>query len=115
APSGLDYYPLLKPGERFPINDPDYPPRLMPRPEDDAVFLHGLLEGIARIEAQCYDAIVARGGPEPKPLITAGGGAKNPVFEAIRARELGRSISAARHTEAAVGAARLPQLVGAHG
>jgi D-ribulokinase len=30
--SGLDYYPLLKPGERFPINDQLLPPRLTPRP-----------------------------------------------------------------------------------
>lgn len=31
-PSGLDYYPLLKAGERFPINDPFLEPRLTPRP-----------------------------------------------------------------------------------
>ena len=31
-PSGLDYYPLLKPGERFPVNDPNLQPRLTPRP-----------------------------------------------------------------------------------
>lgn len=37
----LDYYPLLRPGERFPVNDPGLPPRLTPRPEDDAVFLQG--------------------------------------------------------------------------
>ena len=31
-PSGLDYYPLTKPGERFPVNDPNLMPRLTPRP-----------------------------------------------------------------------------------
>ncbi len=31
-PSGLDYYPLTKPGERFPVNDPHLEPRLTPRP-----------------------------------------------------------------------------------
>ncbi|TVQ57734.1 MAG: carbohydrate kinase, partial [Spirulina sp. DLM2.Bin59] len=30
--SPYDYYPLLKPGDRFPINDPHLPPRLDPRP-----------------------------------------------------------------------------------
>jgi hypothetical protein len=40
-PSGLDYYPLVTPGERFPVNDPGLRPRLEPRPEDDAVFLQG--------------------------------------------------------------------------
>lgn len=28
----LDYYPLASPGERFPVYDPDMPPRLEPRP-----------------------------------------------------------------------------------
>lgn len=37
----LDYYPLTKPGERFPVNDPAMQPRLTPRPEDDARFLQG--------------------------------------------------------------------------
>ena len=31
-PSGLDYYPLLKPGERFPVNDASLEPCLTPRP-----------------------------------------------------------------------------------
>ena len=110
--SPLDYYPLLKPGERFPINDPAYPPRLTPRPDDDAAFLHGLLESIARIEAQCYDAIAARGGSAPSALFTAGGGAENPVWTAIRARVLGVAPQKARHSEAAVGIARLIQQVG---
>ena len=34
--SGLDYYPLLRPGERFPIADPALEPRLSPRPDDGA-------------------------------------------------------------------------------
>jgi D-ribulokinase len=40
-PSGCDFYPLLTPGERFPINDPGLQPRLHPRPADDALFLQG--------------------------------------------------------------------------
>lgn len=40
-PTGLDFYPLVQPGERFPINDPALPPRLEPRPADDALFLQG--------------------------------------------------------------------------
>ena len=41
APPGLGYYPLPKPGERFPVNDPQLQPRLAPRPGSDAQFLHG--------------------------------------------------------------------------
>jgi hypothetical protein len=40
-PSGLDYYPLVGPGERFPVNDPSMQPRLLPRPDDDVLFLQG--------------------------------------------------------------------------
>ncbi len=103
----LDYYPLPGPGERFPINDPALAPRLTPRPDDDADFLHGLLEGIARIEARCYAKMSARGAPRPGPLFTAGGGANNPVWTAIRARVLNCDIQTAPETEAAMGTARL--------
>ena len=44
------YYPLTKAGERFPRYDPVQQPCLQPRPEDDAVFLQGMLEGMANIE-----------------------------------------------------------------
>ena len=105
--SGLDYYPLLEPGERFPINDPKLQPRLTPRPQDDTVFLHGLLESIARIEADCYNTMVARGSRYPTAIFTAGGGAINETWNQIRARELGMSPKIAQQTEAAFGVATL--------
>ena len=40
-PPGLGYYPLPKAGERFPVNDPQLQPRLTPRPDSDAEFVHG--------------------------------------------------------------------------
>lgn len=107
--SGLDYYPLSKPGERFPINDPALSPRMTPRPDDDAAYLHGLLEGIAQIERQCYDAMVARGAIWPEAVFTAGGGASNSTWTTIRERVLGMSLAPALHSEAAVGTARLIQ------
>lgn len=108
--TGLDYYPLAQPGERFPINDPNLQPRLTPRPDSDALFLQGMLEGIARVEAQCYREIAARGGDYPKVLYSAGGGAKNPTFQAIRRNALGLKLSSAHQQEAAVGAARLTKM-----
>lgn len=107
--SDLDYYPLSKPGERFPIKDPNLAPRMTPRPAEDAAYLHGLLEGIARIERQCYDAMVARGALWPEAVFTAGGGAKNPIWTAIRERILGMPLTSATDGEAAVGTARLIQ------
>lgn len=106
-PSGLSYYPLLQPGERFPINDPNLAPRMTPRPSDDAEFLYGLLEGIAMIEARCYAEIKARGGDMPNVIFTAGGGSQNEIWAQIRSRQLSARLEVAQSTEAAIGAARL--------
>ncbi len=105
----LDYYPLLKLGERFPINDPAFPPRLDPRPANRVDFLHGMLEGIARIEKRAYDVIEGMGGAYPTRVLTAGGGAKNRIWTGIRARVLGIPVEAAELSEASVGTARLVQ------
>jgi len=113
AETPLDYYPLNKPGERFPINDPALQPRLSPRPADDAAFLHGVLESIARIERAGYRAIQEQGGPELAQLYTAGGGAANAVWTAIRARVLGVTPKDAMESEACVGVARLVASVSA--
>ena len=66
----LDYYPLCKIGERFPINDAKKHPKLTPIPlkngemidskdvaKDDhrvdrSLYLHGILQGISYIEKQ---------------------------------------------------------------
>lgn len=106
-PDDLNYYPLNAPGERFPINDPDLAPRLTPRPADDALFLKGLFEGIARIEAEGYRLIRDRGGLYPTHLVTAGGAAGNVTFRRIRERHLGLRIDVAAEVDAAVGAARI--------
>lgn len=105
--SNLDYYPLTKPGERFPLNDPDLAPRMAPRPKDDAEFLHGLLEGIAKIEAHGYRLLQELGATQLESVLTAGGGTNNTVWTAIRSRCLGVPIKAARHAEAAYGTALL--------
>ena len=107
TPSGLDYYPLIRAGERFPVNDPNLAPRVTPRPADDETFLQGLLEGIARIEARCYREIESRGGGFPEAIFSAGGGARNPAFTEIRARALGILPERAENVEAAIGVARI--------
>ena len=107
TPSGLDYYPLLKPGERFPIKDPNLSPRLTPRPASDTAFLHGLMESIARIEAECYSVMARLNAPRPEVIYTAGGGGSNPTWNAIRRRIMGVDIQTPDQTEAAVGTARL--------
>jgi sugar (pentulose or hexulose) kinase len=106
-PTGLDYYPLLKPGERFPVNDPAYPPRLSPRPDDDAVFFQGLLEGMTAIERQGFERLRSLGAPPLRSVRTVGGGARNPAWTAMRRSALGVDFLPARSVEAAVGAASL--------
>lgn len=106
-PSGLDYYPLLTPGERFPVCDPDLAPRMEPRPMDDAVFLQGLMEGMARIEQQGYRRLQKLGAPCPVSVRSAGGGANNPAWSRIRADLLGVPMVESRQQEAAYGAALL--------
>ncbi|QKD83293.1 FGGY-family carbohydrate kinase [Thermoleptolyngbya sichuanensis A183] len=106
-PSPQDYYPLPKPGDRFPINDPNLPPCLEPRPDNPVEFLHGLLEGIARIEALGYRRLADLGATPLREVLTAGGGAQNEVWTNVRSRLLQVPVLPSPHTEAAYGTARL--------
>lgn len=105
--SGLDYYPLPQPGERFPVNNPHQPVRLTPRPADDVAFLHGLLESMARIESAGYKRLQQLGATPLSAVYTAGGGAVNAVWTAIRSRQLGVPVARSPQTEAAFGTALL--------
>ena len=104
--SGLDYWPLAGVGERFPIDDPLLAPRITPRPVSDALFLQGLLEGMARIEAQGWQRLTELGAKRPHRLITLGGGARNPQWRRIRERIVGCQITSCL-TPPAAGVARL--------
>ncbi|KAF5206716.1 Carbohydrate kinase, partial [Thalictrum thalictroides] len=111
--SHLDYYPLPAVGERFPVADLEMAPRLHPRPTNDAEYLHGILESIARIEAKAYGLLKDLGTNSVEEVFTAGGGAKNEKWRKIRERVLGLPVRRAIQTEAAYGAALLA-LKGAH-
>lgn len=106
-PTGLDYYPLPAPGERFPVNDPQLAPRLAPRPDDDVVFLQGIMEGIARVERDGYRCLERLGAPYPRTVRTVGGGARNAAWTAIRHGMLGAEMVEALSEEAAYGTALL--------
>ncbi len=110
--TGLDYYPLGTAGERFPIADPALPPRLLPRPADDADYLKAMLEGIAAIEALGYHRLAELGAPALTSVRSVGGGAANLAWTAIRQRKLGVDFLPALSDEAAAGTARLA-LIGA--
>lgn len=107
VPTGFDYYPLARPGERFPINDPDFAPRLSPRPADDKLFLQGVLEGMAMIEAQGYAKLAELGASALRSIRSVGGGAANAVWTAIRLNALKVPGREAASEHAAMGTARL--------
>ena len=105
--TGLEYVVLPKKGERFPYNDPNMEPCMEPRPENDAVFLQGLLESMSRTEATAYEILVKLGSSPVKHIYTAGGGAKNQVWTVLRQRACGVPVEPAEHGEASYGAALL--------
>jgi len=106
-PTGLNYYPLLRAGERFPINDPQLPPRLQPEAESQLQFFQGLLEGMAAIEHQGYKKLQALGASYPTRVISAGGGSRNSAWNRIREQQLGVPVCSAQYTEACYGSALL--------
>ena len=106
-PTGLDYYPLVASGERFPVNDPALAPRLEPRPSDEAAFFQGVLEGIAEIEALAYRRLRELGAPPLGSVRSVGGGAANAGWTKIRQRILSVPFEQALSHEACDGVARL--------
>lgn len=105
--TGLNYYPLLSQGERFPISDPELQSRTSPRPAEDIKFFQGLLEGIAAIEQLGYERLAELGAPYPSKIVTTGGGAKNEAWTMIRSFLLNVPLEISSHTEAAFGSALL--------
>ncbi|CAD5917100.1 D-ribulose kinase [Planktothrix tepida] len=105
--SHLDYYPLIKKGERFPINNPELLPCLEPRSDNRVEFLQGLLESMAKIEAQGYQLLQQFGATPLTQVYTAGGGAQNSTWTAIRQGYLNVPMVQPIHTEAAYGSALL--------
>ena len=106
-PTGLDYYPLPQPGERFPIADPAFAGRISPRPAEDYRFFQALLEGIASVERLAYQRLARLGAPPLRRVISVGGGAKNDAWISIRHRVLGIPVTVAEQAEASYGAALL--------
>ena len=105
--TGLDYYPLPDIGERFPINNPEMAPRLEPLPGNSMVFFQGMLEGIARIEAEGYQLLAKLGAQPLTAVYTTGGGSQNPAWTRIRERILRVKMEKARSGHAAFGSALL--------
>ncbi len=105
--TGLDFYPLPKIGERFPVNDPAMLPRMTPRPENDRVYFQALLEAIAAIEALGYRRLAELGATPLISIRSVGGGAANGKWHEIRMKALGVPAMQSASEHAAMGVARL--------
>jgi sugar (pentulose or hexulose) kinase len=119
--SPLEYYPLTKQGERFPVADSSRQPCLDPKPSlmghdvaesnengysyDRTAYLHGLFQGIAKVECDGYRALSdlisdqSKDGslkakrPRPTRVYSCGGGSKNDIWTTMRQRLLKRAFS----------------------
>ena len=108
-PTGLSYYPIPKSGERFPVYNPEQPCMLSPRPENNVVFLQGILESLTTIEKASYQALLDKGVKPIKRLFTIGGAINNKKWMDYRENELGFQTATAISTEACFGTALLAQ------
>ena len=112
--SPLQYYPLTKVGERFPVADANKQPVLEPVPESRKDFLHGLLQSIGDVEREGFGVLQELGAPPPTIVWTCGGGSRNDVWSKLRERRLSEKFESsdvkvrkAECTEASFGAALL--------
>ncbi|MDG6772956.1 FGGY-family carbohydrate kinase [Thiomicrorhabdus sp. ZW0627] len=86
------FYPILHPGERFPISDTRMQPRLpSPEPkensstEEKAAFLLGLLQGLCHVEELGYNRLQQMGASRLQRVFSVGGGTQNAFWQALRA------------------------------
>jgi len=105
--TGYKYYPLLSPGERFPINDINLKPILTPKPKDEDIFFQAILEGIAYVEKNCYQKLNELGGKYPDIIYSVGGGSQNYNWNILRKKIIKADIIVPTNTEAAYGTALL--------
>ncbi len=109
-PTGLNYYPLARPGERFPIADVLLQPKMTPIPENRAMFFQAILEGITAIEALGYEQLALFGAPRLKSLRTVGSGAANTQWTRLREAFIPAPFKGTCSTQASYGSAVLAKI-----
>jgi D-ribulokinase len=104
-PTGLLSYPLWQKGERYPVHDAQFAGFLPPREVEPLRLYAALLEGIGFVERLGIERLQQLGLTFDGPLHTTGGGARSPLWLAIRANILNRALVLAQYPQPAVGAA----------
>ncbi len=92
GPATVVRYPLTRPGERFPIADPDLPSLASGQPADEVEAYRVILEGVAFVERLGLETLAALGAPTRRHTI-AGGATRSAVWNTLRATVIGGSGS----------------------
>ncbi|MBE0494619.1 MAG: FGGY-family carbohydrate kinase [Thiomicrospira sp.] len=100
--TGLACYPLSRPGERFPIADPNLEP-IIPKTDSDAQLLQALIEGLVAVETQAYRKLESLGAPKLTRVYGVGGGTRNQAWCQLRALALPATIAKPISQSAAFG------------
>lgn len=104
--TGLDCYPLSRPGERFPIANPNLQPRI-PLTHSRAELLKVLIEGLVQIEVEGYNKLHQLGAPAPQRIFAVGGGNQNQAWSQLRQLQLPAKLANPISQAAAYGVTRL--------
>jgi len=110
GPASVVCYPLVRPGERFPVADPALHAVWSGEPRDDVEAHRALLEGVAFVERLGLETLAHLGAPSRRHVL-AGGGTRSDTWNRLRATVLtGHEVSVAARLGSAVGAAVLAAL-----
>lgn len=109
------YYPLLHSGERFPICDPNLPPKLpqqnapsgTPQDEKNQAFMLALLQGLSHIERLGYQRLQELGAPRLQRVYAVGGGTQNSAWQKLRQIYLEVGMAQPDSLDASFGVTRL--------
>jgi xylulokinase len=105
-PTGLACYPLIHPGERFPIADAHLAP-ILPNTQDKRLFLQALIEGLVEVEKLAYQRLHQLGAPALRQIYSVGGGTQNHPWMQLRQARLPAPLANADSQAAAFGVTRL--------
>ena len=108
GPTGLLVYPLVGPGERYPVRDPAARGFVIGAidPDDRGERMYAAcLEGVAFVERWGYDVARGLGAAVDGPIATTGGATRSGPWLRLRANVLGRPLRIPAEPEPAFGAA----------
>lgn len=103
-PSRFAAYPLARPGDRFPVCDPDFAGFGLP-PADHPAFHAAILEGVGYVVRLGIERLAGAGLPETGNFRITGGAARSATWMSVLASVIRRPVEGAPDADAALGAA----------